>query len=551
MNTKPFTKRILPLLLTLTLVLSLFPPLTAFAVAPTLTSRASRGVYGGSGGMVAHDTKATITINYGITDSNVAGNYWYIAATSAPTFPGPDSVDGSGWIAETFSGNINGVFTFGLTDSGVGGNVYVVVQPTSGEKTDVSEVCEVVVPPYDGVAPSVTPGEVNRTGDTAATVKFTSDETGFYQYIVQESGASAPTNESAFNTLMASLQGGEGAGSYAGAGTDHDEMYYFNNNTYLGFALAEGENTIAVPAALLSATAKQITIMVYDYQYNASVHTIVIPAAFATPAVTATAGDGQVKIDWTVSSDGGSAITGYQVGYYIAPAGALAIDNVSDSVSTYTFTGLTNGTAYIFEVMAIHGTDGSATGTVSATPNVANAAAQAPVINTQPQGGTVTLNGSITLSVAATSPDGGTLSYQWYKVTGSEPYILSEIITTATNATYNPPTNAAGASNYRVIVTNTKSGTTATTNSNVVTVTVKAPPTLTYIGFDRTSHTAAVLSFISTEAGTYYYLIRETSAAAPTAAQIKAGGVSGTMAAINSFPVTLTQGAKNIYVIVP
>jgi hypothetical protein len=104
--------------------------------------------------------------------------------------------------------------------------------------------------------------------------------------------------------------------------------------------------------------------------------------------------------------------------------------------------------------------------------------AAAPIINTQPAALTnVNVGGTATLTVEATSPDGGTLSYQWFSNTanGSSGGTL---IGGATSASYSPSTAAAGTFYYYVIVTNTNnavSGTkTAAVTSIVATVTVSA-----------------------------------------------------------------------------
>ena len=60
----------------------------------------------------------------------------------------------------------------------------------------------------------------------------------------------------------------------------------------------------------------------------------------------------------------------------------------------------------------------------------------------------------VTLSVSAASPDGGTLSYQWYRE--------GSAISGATNAVYTPDTGTAGTHVYYAVVTNTNNGVTGT-----------------------------------------------------------------------------------------
>jgi hypothetical protein len=108
--------------------------------------------------------------------------------------------------------------------------------------------------------------------------------------------------------------------------------------------------------------------------------------------------------------------------------------------------------------------------------------AEEPLITTQPSasGGTwdISTTDDFVLTVAATSPDGGTLSYQWYENT-SNSATGGFIIPGKTDATLTlSKTNYDDNGNYYfyVVVTNTNNGVngnkTAITTSNVATVTV-------------------------------------------------------------------------------
>ena len=76
-------------------------------------------------------------------------------------------------------------------------------------------------------------------------------------------------------------------------------------------------------------------------------------------------------------------------------------------------------------------------------------------------------------------------------------------------------------------------------------------PVLSSESVNRTSDTAATIGFTTDKAGTAYYLVVNSDATAPTSAEVKAGtslgSVSGT---VTGKAVTLTAGAKDIYVVV-
>ena len=94
--------------------------------------------------------------------------------------------------------------------------------------------------------------------------------------------------------------------------------------------------------------------------------TVTVPGA--PTGLKAEAGDKQVKLTWTApASDGGSEITRYEVsmngGTWKATGG---------TTTTYTVTGLTNGTEYTFQVRAVNGKGaGAASNEVKATPAAA------------------------------------------------------------------------------------------------------------------------------------------------------------------------------------
>lgn len=80
--------------------------------------------------------------------------------------------------------------------------------------------------------------------------------------------------------------------------------------------------------------------------------------------LTATAGDGTVTLKWTApADDGGREILGYKV--WRDDETPVTVD---DQTHQYTFTGLTNGKEYIFQIVAFNEMGDSAVASVTATP---------------------------------------------------------------------------------------------------------------------------------------------------------------------------------------
>jgi predicted phage tail protein len=79
------------------------------------------------------------------------------------------------------------------------------------------------------------------------------------------------------------------------------------------------------------------------------------PSAPGAPTgVTGIPGDGEVALSWVApASDGGAAITGYRLTPYIAAVAQTPVTTPT-AATTYTVTGLSNGTAYTFTVEAIN-----------------------------------------------------------------------------------------------------------------------------------------------------------------------------------------------------
>ncbi|HTT88074.1 MAG TPA: fibronectin type III domain-containing protein, partial [Acidimicrobiales bacterium] len=149
----------------------------------------------------------------------------------------------------------------------------------------------------------------------------------------------------------------------------------------------------------------------------------------APTALTATAGDGQVALSWTApASDGGSAITSYNVYEGTSSGGETLLQSTGSTAATFTVTGLTNGTTYYFEVAAVNGVGaGLVSNEAFATP---------ATIPGAPTGLSATPGDSqVSLTWSAPASDGGSAitSYNVYEGTSSGGETL---VTNVTGASY-------------------------------------------------------------------------------------------------------------------
>jgi hypothetical protein len=206
---------------------------------------------------------------------------------------------------------------------------------------------------------------------------------------------------------------------------------------------------------------------------------------------------GTLSYQWyrsaTNSNSGGTAIGGATGSNYSPPT--------SSTGTVYYYAVVTNTNYYVNGLPTAEARSNVAAVTVTSSTPTVNA--ETPYIYLHPQSRTVDAGVSITLSVAASVSDGGTLSYQWYRSASSN-NSGGTAIGGATGSNYSPPTSSAGTTSYYVVVTNTNNrvngSTTAWTTSNTATVTITAT---------ASSHTVAV---VSTPYGTV--TANKTSAAA-------------------------------------
>lgn len=242
-------------------------------------------------------------------------------------------------------------------------------------------------------------------------------------------------------------------------------------NVYRGTS-SGGETSIATGVTTTSYTNTGLTNgTVYYYKVaavNANGTSGLSNEASATPQGTApaaptglvaTAGNAQVSLTWTASS----GATSYNV-YRGTSSGSETSIATGVTTTSYTNTGLTNGTVYYYKVAAVNASGTSALSSeVSATPQVSAPAA--------PTGLTATTgNAQISLNWTASS---GATSYNVYRGTSAGGESTTALVTGITASTYtNTGLTNGTAYYYKVTAVNT-SGTSS--YSNEATATPSAP----------------------------------------------------------------------------
>jgi len=138
---------------------------------------------------------------------------------------------------------------------------------------------------------------------------------------------------------------------------------------------ASGAGSPLVVTGLANGTAYTFTVTAsnaFGSSISAASNSVTPAGVPATPAApTPTAGNASVALSWTAPSDNGSAITDYLI--YHATSATGTYTQFSDTVSattSVTVTGLANGTAYFFKIIAVNSVGNSAlsAASTSSTP---------------------------------------------------------------------------------------------------------------------------------------------------------------------------------------
>lgn len=279
------------------------------------------------------------------------------------------------------------------------------------------------------------------------------------------------------------------------------------------------------------------TTLYAQWTVNATTLISPVPTALAT-----TGSIRSITVTW-------AAVTGtvsYTVRLYNSAGTTLlaTIPNLTGTsrvITTADYSSITEAT-YMVSVQALGDGTFYLDGTESSKTSVTTLALPVqPTIDTQP---TAAVSRDVTqaysVSVSASTTDGGTLSYQWYKD--------GALIVGATSATFSNITNLqlADAASYTVVVTNTLNGTTSTRTSNASVLSVYALPVFVAVTTTaRPTGTAFTIQLTVTggSGGTAYSL---ASGSFPTGVTMDSAGlISGTPTVVGTYTVVVRAVDSN------
>jgi uncharacterized repeat protein (TIGR02543 family) len=264
----------------------------------------------------------------------------------------------------------------------------------------------------------------------------------------------------------------------------------------------------------------------------------ITPKNKPTPPTTITpaAGDAQATVTFSGATPRGAAITSYTI--VASPGGASA----SGSSSPITVTGLTNGVAYTFEIVAINSIGTSETSTVSAAITPRQVIPVAAVYAAEPSG--ISAIGSVqTLDFNFEGAPTPTYTYQWQRCSNAD---TCTNISGATGATYTLVADDVG-NQVRAVITGTNSSSSGTVYTASITTALTDEITGIPTGTMPTTGLEAVIGetfSVSTlgVGGAAPLVYTLTSGSLPAGLTLDAanGNITGTPTSAGTFPITIT-----------
>ena len=199
----------------------------------------------------------------------------------------------------------------------------------------------------------------------------------------------------------------------------------------------------------------------------------------APVGLVASGGNGLVALSWTApTSDGGSGLIGYNV-YRGTAAGAESATPVATNVTLTSFsdTGLTNGTTYYYKVAAVNAVGPSPrSNEASATPQQAATIASAPLALTASSGNTTA---ALSWSVPASNGGSPITGYNLYRGTAAGAESATPVATNVTLTSFSDTGLTNGTTYYYKVAAVNAVG--PSPQSNEASATPQAAPTAGYV----------------------------------------------------------------------
>ena len=225
-------------------------------------------------------------------------------------------------------------------------------------------------------------------------------DAGDYSTAVSATPADIPATPA--NFAVASFGDSEVALSWDAANGNGSAItryeYRLDDGNGFGTAISAGTSTTATVTGLTNGTAYDFQIRAVNAIGDSAWSTSITETPRTTPATPANLtvdsfGDSEVALSWDAANDNGSAITRYE--YRLDDGNGFGTAISAGTSTTATVTGLTNGTAYDFQIRAVNAIGDSAWSTsITETPRTTPATPTAVVVT----------GGAEQISVAWTDP---------------------------------------------------------------------------------------------------------------------------------------------------